>query len=73
MPAAPAAQTCPSVRIRAFAWISFCDRTMVAGRKRSTIERMEIGTDRRRRHQNRQMAPHRLLLEDLAQPLDEAL
>lgn len=31
--------TWPSVRIRALAWISFCERTTVAGRKRSMIER----------------------------------
>ena len=33
------AHTWPSVRIRALAWISFCDSTTVAGRKRSMIER----------------------------------
>ena len=32
-------QTWPSVRRRALGWISFCDRTTVAGRKRSMIER----------------------------------
>src|SRR3546814_3460068 len=32
-------QICPSVLMRALAWISFCDSTTVEGRKRSTIER----------------------------------
>ena len=32
-------QICPSVRMRARAWISFCDITVVMGRNRSMIER----------------------------------
>ncbi len=35
----PVPQTWPSVRMRDFGWISFCESTTVAGRKRSTIAR----------------------------------
>ena len=66
------AQICPRVRILAFGWISFCDRTTVAGRNRSTTERTN-GRIAGRGHDRRQLAAHRVRLERLAQRLDEPL
>ena len=66
------AQIWPSVRIRAFGWISFCDSTTVAGPE-PLDDRADERADRGRGHDRRQLAAHRVRLERRRAGLDEPL